>query len=89
MEKFKFGQLVKFLRLQKKLTIKDLLLKMGNPFNATYMTKIELKNEIPSPINIIKLANALDQKYDLFIETAKKEQLQNYKKKIDRIYKVK
>jgi hypothetical protein len=83
---FTFGDLVKFNRLKNGMTVKELLKEMGNPFKEFYMTKIERYKEIPSPTNIIKLANALAQSYEYFLEVAFKEKMAWYEKRINKQY---
>ena len=54
----KFGDLIRAMREGKGWTIKELIEKLDDSVSSSYITKIELHGEIPSPMLIEKLADA-------------------------------
>ena len=86
----KFGQLIKELRKKKNWTAKDFLEKLnieGSKLSSSYITKIEVYGEIPSPEIICKMADVLLFGVEALVELAKKIKITRFEKSLNEKYK--
>ena len=84
-----FGDLIRSIRRRKGWTGKEFIekLQLGDKkVSPTYITKIELYEEIPSPEMICKMADILDYDCHKLFETAKQSKLTNFTKNLDKKY---
>lgn len=73
-----FGQLVREARKNKDMTALQLSQQLNKGISLTYITRIELYGEIPSPEVICDLAHVLDLSIPQLLNTAWKEKTQTF-----------
>lgn len=82
-----FGRRIKELRQKKDWSVYDLAGKLrnekGQPMTAGYISKIEVRGEIPSPDIIAQLADVLGAKAEDLFELAKQEKTRELKERLD------
>jgi transcriptional regulator with XRE-family HTH domain len=81
-----FGELIKKLRKEKSWTIKDFIEKLGSDLSQTYITKIEVYGEIPSPEVICKIAGVFNYDENKLLEYAKKNKVERFEKSLEDKY---
>lgn len=82
----KFGDIIRDHRLKRGWSQADFIANVGGDFSRSYLTKIELHGELPSPEMIMKLAHKLGIDKEYIAGVARKEFIDNYREKLDRIY---
>ena len=84
-----FGQMIQNLRRKRGLNIKDLIkLLEGKELNVSpsYMTRIEVHHEIPSPKLTCALADVLEYDVEELTELAKRDKHEQNRQRIDEKY---
>lgn len=79
-----FGQEIKALRKKKNWSVYDLAGHLGR--TPGYVSKIEVRGEIPSPVMILKLSEVFGVSPEGLIEVAKKEKIEEVSKVVQRRY---
>lgn len=82
----RFGEIIKQYRIKRGWTQLDLIEKLGVDFSPSYLSKIELHGELPSPEKIMLMAHKLGIDKEYISGVARKEFIDNYREKLDRIY---
>lgn len=82
----RFGEIIREYRVKRGWTQADLIEKMGADFTTSYLSKIEVRGELPRPEIIALLAYKLGIDKEFITSVARKEFIDNYKEKLDRIY---
>lgn len=80
------GTKIRQIRLRKKMTIAQFIKKLRDKISPTYVTKIEVYGEIPSPDIICKIADVLDCNRTWLLNLAKEEKIQRFKEKMEKLY---
>jgi len=80
------GEKIKAARLKRGWTVKQLIERLGNSISSSYISKIEIEGEIPSPKMLKSLSRVLELKYDTLATYAKEEKLQQFKKGLAQKY---
>ena len=89
MENENFGELVHYRRKKKGWTIKEFIEKLvvlGGKASPTYITKIEVYGEIPSPETICKIAEILDCDENKLLKIAKAKKIERFEKTLEQKY---
>lgn len=81
------GNLLRESRIASNLTVHDLIQKLDRKISKSYITKIEIHGEIPSPFLLIKLCEVLNLNKKEMLDIAKNATLDKYRRKLDQIYK--
>ncbi|MFA5880259.1 MAG: helix-turn-helix transcriptional regulator [Candidatus Margulisiibacteriota bacterium] len=81
-----FGELIQKLRKEKGWTIKDFIEKLGSDLSPTYITKIEVYGEIPSPEVICKIADVFNFDEKELLERAKQNKVERFEKSLEEKY---
>lgn len=81
-----FGELIQKLRKEKEWTIKDFIEKLGGELSPTYITKIELYREIPSPEVICRIADVFKYDVEKLLDYAKKNKVDRFEKSLEEKY---
>ena len=76
-----FGDRIKHLREERDLTVRDLASLIGA--SAGYVSRVEVRGEIPSPEMICRLAEALHASAEALLAAAKTEQLASARDRIE------
>jgi len=84
-----FGENIRLYRQQKGWTVKRFIEELGNNLSATYITKIEIHEEIPSPELTCKIEDIFGLKEQQLLKIAKKTKVKQYRKSLDEKYSVK
>lgn len=82
----KLGKLIRKLRNDQNLTIKELNKKIGKNLSNSYMSKVELYGEIPSKEVICLLAEAFKIDKEILLDIARQEKLDKYKEHLKNWY---
>ncbi|OGT08328.1 MAG: hypothetical protein A2X78_03085 [Gammaproteobacteria bacterium GWE2_37_16] len=87
-----FGDLIQKLRKQKGWTAKEFLEKLGTIgendklLSPSYITKVEVYGEIPSPEVICRMADVLDYDHEQLIEIAKNTKVNRFEQSLQEKY---
>jgi transcriptional regulator with XRE-family HTH domain len=82
----KLGKILRMARQKKKLTTKQLSDSLDKHVSISYISQIEVHEEIPSPELLKKLSRALGLEYEAMSLYAKEAKLKQFKKILDRKY---
>ena len=82
-----FGDEIGLARRRLQLEYKEIVSRLGRKCSPSYLTRIEVRGEIPNPEMVIRLALVLGLDTKMMLEKAKKEKLESYKKILERRYK--
>ncbi len=80
------ANVIKGIRLQHNLTIKQFIEKIRGCISPAYVTKIERHGEIPSPELVIKIADAFGLNRWYLLQISKANKLTLYKLKLEYEY---
>lgn len=81
-----YGQMVQIARKKKEWTVKTFIKRLGDDLSPAYITKIEIHNEIPTPLLTLKIAEVLGIDKDTLVEAAKRERRRVFNEMLDRKY---
>jgi len=82
-----FGNLIQKLRKEKGWTVKEFIEKLeGQKISPTYMTKVEVYGEIPSPELTCKMADILGCDPQKLLDTAKEHKINKFEKTLNEKY---
>ena len=79
-----YGRMVHLARRKKEWTVKTLIERLGGDLSPTYITKIEVHGEIPTPLVTFKIAKALDIDLMELVEAAKTSKRFFFNESLDR-----
>lgn len=85
----RFSRVIKAARLRLDLSAREVVNRMGVDICPSYFYYIEKNNRIPSPKIIIKLCLVLGLDLKQMLEIAKVQKVEEYRRKIDKKYRVK
>lgn len=78
--------MVQIARKKKEWTVKTFIKRLGDDLSPAYITKIEIHNEIPTPLLTLKIAEVLGIDKDTLVEAAKRERRRVFNEMLDRKY---
>jgi transcriptional regulator with XRE-family HTH domain len=81
-----FGEKIQAYRRGKGWTVKQFIEKLGNDLSPSYVTKIEVHGEIPSPELICKIADVFGIKEQELLEDAKEIKVQQFEDGLSKKY---
>ncbi|MCL2887785.1 MAG: helix-turn-helix domain-containing protein [Elusimicrobia bacterium] len=85
-----FGRLIQRLRRENNWTVQELINKIGpvdgRPLSLSYISKVEIYNEIPKPNIVFKLAEAFGKNEKELLDLAKQEKIEDLKIKLEAKY---
>lgn len=79
-----FGKKVQEARNRLGISSKKFIEKLGVKISPSYITKIEIHDEIPSPHLILKIASALNIDSDELLKSAESQIIKRYNDKISK-----
>ena len=88
MSKKTLGEIIRSRRLQKGWTAKELIKKLDEDLSPTYIAKIELHDEIPSPELLSKMADVLGLGLERLVRIVKRDKIKQFKIYINKKYTV-
>ena len=83
-----FGTTIRKLRIKNNFGLEELCDLLDYIISPTYITKIELHGEIPSPGVVLLLADALNYNATRLLNIAKQEKIEAFEKKMGKLYKL-
>jgi transcriptional regulator with XRE-family HTH domain len=81
-----FGTATRLARQALGLKVDDYIVKLGNTASRSYITKVELHDEIPSKQMVEKIADVLKMDYGQLIELAKEGKRKQFEKMLSAKY---
>lgn len=82
-----FGEIIQYHRLKNGWTVKEFISKLDMTISPTYVTKIELHNEIPAPEVICAMALILKLDAKKLCAAALENKVQSFKDSLENKYK--
>lgn len=79
-----FGSMVRKAREKKEWTVRTFRERLGVKISPAYITKIEVKDEIPSPSLTLRIAEVLDIDFEKLVEAAKESRRRMFNEMLNR-----
>jgi transcriptional regulator with XRE-family HTH domain len=81
-----FGEIIKHRRRAKGWTVREFLAKLGENMSPSYITRIEIRGEIPSPELTCRMAEVLDVDLKTLLGYAKTDKIKSLINVVDKKY---
>jgi transcriptional regulator with XRE-family HTH domain len=81
-----YGQMIQVARKRKGWTVRTFIERLGGNLSSAYITKIEVHNEIPTPLLTLKMAEVLGIDADILVKIAKTERRRIFDALLERKY---
>ena len=88
MPKKTLGETIRSRRLQNGWTAKEFIKKLDEDLSPSYIAKIELHDEIPSPELLNKMAHVLGLSVERLVRLVKIDKIRRFKMSLDKKYTV-